>query len=412
MKQILCSAFVTAMGTFWLAACDPTAPPNASISRPVDSDSIPEGETLADVVHEALIDVLRDPDVFSRARRLGALLPTLGPELVPTVVETLGNPTLDLGATELQLLVQYWATFQPEEASRWSAEKSPTDYRSAAVFSALMVWAEADPQAAVSVAWPWVVATPTLERVVPSALVRGWFAANDPPELTQWIRDLPIGVPRQRAIAAYIRLVFQTQGSEALKRWAESLPDDDAPYKLAVFRRVMSALSKLDNEAGLRWCDTQCDGPYGSNMRSLIARRWVVRDGPSALAWLSSRSEGHERNLDVRVAFALWARTDREAALEWMVSQTTGEPEEWLWPIFAVYARLLAENAPTDAIKWATRIENDAERERVLIQVARVWRYLDEAAAERWLLQSSLSPEAQEQVRAPVEEQQPPVPNG
>ena len=71
-----------------------------------------------------------------------------------------------------------------------------------------------------------------------------------------------------------------------------------------------------------------------------------------------------------------------------------------------------AEDAPTDAIKWAKRIENEAERETVLIQVARVWRYLDEAAAERWLLQSSLSPEAREQVRAPVEEKEPPPPNG
>jgi hypothetical protein len=39
-----------------------------------------------------------------------------------------------------------------------------------------------------------------------------------------------------------------------------------------------------------------------------------------------------------------------------------------------------------------------------------VWRYLDEAAAELWLLQSSLSEEAREQVRTPIEEG--PRPNG
>ena len=48
-------------------------------------------------------------------------------------------------------------------------------------------------------------------------------------------------------------------------------------------------------------------------------------------------------------------------------------------------------------------IENDPEREVVLIKVARVWRYLDEAAAEDWLLKSSLSEEAREKVRAPIE---------
>jgi hypothetical protein len=268
-----------------------------------------------------------------------------------------------------------------------------------------MTWAEADPQAAVSAAWPWATQTTTLERIVPSALVRGWFAANNPPELAQWIQALPVGIPRQRAIAAYVRVVIQAQGSEAVKRWAESLPDDDATYKLAVFRRVVDALSKLDIEAGLRWCDSQCDGPYGSNMRSLIARNWVASDGASALEWLSSAPEGHERFLATQVTFALWARIDREAALDWMAAQAAVEPIPWLQAIYPIHAKLVVEDAPADAIESAKRIEDDATREAVLIKVARVWRYLDEAAAEEWLLQSSLSEEARERVRDPVEEE-------
>jgi hypothetical protein len=403
------------VGAIGLTACNAEPPPNATAPSPVESEAIPAGETLVDVVRESLADMVRDQDAYSRARMLGALLPTLGPETVPAVVETLEDGTLDLGATELELLVRYWATHQPEDASRWALEKSPSIYRSAAVLSAVTVWAEVDPQAAVSVAWPWM-ANPTLERIVPIALVRGWFAANDPPELAHWISGLPIGIPRQRAIAAYIRVVIQTQGTEAVKRWAESLSDDDATYKSAAYRKVVAALSKLDIEAGVRWCDSHCDGPYGNNMRSLIARTWVIRDGPSALAWLSSAREGYERDLAVRVTFALWARTDREAALGWMAAQTTGEPDPtgepnatgepdpWLRAIYPVYAKLLAADAPADAIQWAKRIENDAERESVLIKVARVWRYLDEAAAELWLLQSSLSEQAREQVRAPIEE--------
>jgi len=403
MKKILSSAFCTALVAIGLAACDVTAPPNATVTGSVEPEAITEGETLADVVQVALGDMLRDENAFSRARRLGALLPTLGPELVPVVVEALGDRTIDLGATELELLVRYWATHQGEDASNWARTKSPTDYRSAAVFSALTVWAEVDPEAATSIAWPWA-SIPAFERIAPTALVNGWFAANDPPELAQWMRNLPAGVPRQRTIAAYIHVVIQKKGAEAVKRWAESLSDDDAAYKLAVFRRVVSALSKLDPEAGVSWCDTHCDGPYGNNMRSLIARSWVVEDGPSALAWLSSASEGYERDHAVRLTFAKWARTDREAALRWMATQTTGEPEPWLQPIYPVYAKLLAANAPADAIEWAGRIESDAERETVLIMVARVWRHLDEAAAEEWLAQSTLSKEAREKARNFVEE--------
>jgi hypothetical protein len=355
------------------------------------------------VVRTALADVLRDEDAFSRVRRLGALLPTLGPEFAPLVVELLEDRMLDLGATEHELLVRYWATHQGENAARWASEKSPLDYRVPCVSSALRAWAEADPQAAVNVAWPWAL-IPSLEGVVPIALVRGWYAAGDPPELRQWIHDLTVGVPRQRAIAAYIRTLIQTQGAEAVKRWAESLPDEEVKYKLTVFRRVADALSKLDVEAGMHWCDAHCDGPFGDNMRSLIARSWVLDDGPSALAWLSSAPEGYERDLSVRLTFALWGRRDREAALGWMATQTTGEPEPWLRPIYPVYAKLLAADAPTEAIQWAERIEKGPEREVVLIKVARVWRYLDEAAAEAWLLESSLSEEAREKVRAPVGE--------
>jgi hypothetical protein len=111
--------------------------------------------------------------------------------------------------------------------------------------------------------------------------------------------------------------------------------------------------------------------------------------------------EGQEKKLAVRVAFAIWGQWDREAALAWMAAQTTGEPDPWLRPTFPVYARLLAQDSPADGIEWAGRIEDDEEREIVLTQIARAWRQVDEAAAEAWLRESSLSEEAREKVRAP-----------
>jgi hypothetical protein len=403
VKKILRSTLGTAVGAIGLVACDPAPLPDATVSSPVESEAIPAGETLVELVREALADIVRDGDAYSRARRLGALLPTLGPETVPAAVQTLEDRTVELRATDLELLVRYWAIHQPEAASRWAKEESPLDYRVAAVYSAIRMWAEADPQAAASVAWPWMVDR-TFERIVPIAVVRGWFAANDPPELAQWLRELPIGVFRQRAIAAYVRVVIQKQGIDAVQRWAESLPDDDATYKLAVYRRAIDTLSRLDIEAAIRWCDSHCDGPYGDNLRHLIARNWLVRDGPSAFAWLSSAPEGDDRDLAVRLTFALWTRHDREAAMDWMAAQTTGEPDPWLRPTYPIYAQVLSGDAPAEAIEWAGRIEDDREREGLLIGVARVWRHLDEAAAEAWLLQSSLSEEAREKVRAaPVE---------
>ena len=47
--------------------------------------------------------------------------------------------------------------------------------------------------------------------------------------------------------------------------------------------------------AALRWCDKHCDGPYGKNMRSLIARNWAAarRTGRARVA-LDRAPEGYE----------------------------------------------------------------------------------------------------------------------
>ena len=411
MKKILRSVFFgTALGAVGLTACDAVPPPSGSAGPPARSETIPPGETLVDLVRKALAEIARDEDAYSRARRLGALLPTLGPDAVPAVQQTLSDPALDLRGTEIELLARFWATHQPEQASLWAKQKSPRSYREAAVFAALSVWAEADPQAAAKVAWSWGDEQRILESIVPIALVRGWYARNDPPELRQFLRDLDVGVPGQRALAAYIRVLIQTRGSEAAIRWAESLPEDDETdktYKKTVYRRTVDALSLLDTEAAMRWCETQCDGPYGSDMRGLIGRNWALRDGAAALAWLSTAPEGHDRTLALKLTFDLWARTDLEAARAWMAAQTTGEPAPWVRVIYPTYAQLLSGKDPAEAMRWASRIENEQEREHLMIGVARVWRHLDEAAAEEWLLQSPLSEEAREKVRAPLEKKSP-----
>lgn len=410
MKNILRSAFCgTAVGVIGLVACDAAPPPNVADTQRVTLEEIPPSETLVDVVRAALADIVRDKDPYARARRLGTLLPTLGADSVPALTQTLDDLVVDLKATDIDLLVRRWATFQPEAAAHWAKDVSPLNYRSAALYSALSQWAEADPKAAIDATWAWAE-MPNFDSVVPVALVRGWYASNDPPELRQYLRSIPADILGQRAIAAYIRVVIETKGTEAAQRWAESLPDgegedDDKAFKLAAFRRVVDILSQLDIEAAIRWCDTHCSDPFGTDMRSLIARNWVLYDGPAAMAWLSTARPGTERDFCVFVSYGLWSRTARKEAMAWMASQTpAAELDSWLQPAFPVYARLLAGDAPAEAMKYAERIKEAREREVTMIGVARVWRHLDEAAAEKWLAQSPFSEEALASIRAPIPE--------
>jgi hypothetical protein len=400
------TSMITLLGAALLAigitACDPEAPRKASAPEPVAPETTAAGETPTDAERKALVDVLRDPDAYARARRLGALLPTLGPEFVPAVKQTLEDTTLDFGATELELLVRFWATHEGEEASHWSVELSPPGYRLAAVMTAIALWASADPPAAAAATEQWTIHNPDVRDAVQVALVRGWFA-KDPVELARYIREIEMGFVRQRAVATYIRAMIQAQGIEAAKRWAEAVPDDDETYKTAVYRQMAAALPLFDHAAVISWCDAHCEGPFGNNLRSIIARRWVRDDGAAALLWLAEESpEGHAKDLAVRASFALWGQLDREAVLAWMETQTSaGEPEAWLRPVYPVYARLLGEDAPADAIEWAERIEGEEEREIVLAEIVQKWREIDGDAAEAWLLQSSRSEEAAETAETP-----------
>jgi len=372
-----------------LAGCD-AAPTSGTAKGPTAPAA---GGSVASVVREA--------DPYARAQELGALLPTLGPEAVPEVEQVLNDWKLDLGAGDYELLIQFWASQQPEAATRWVIDLSPPFYRNGLVQTALPFWVAADLQASLVAVRQWVTLRPDVREALSRALILGWYRAGHP-GLQQYIQDIGGGFERQLALATYLRAAIQKEGVEAVMSWAEAVPEDDPTYKLTVYRQVASALPLFDPEASIRWCDAHCDGPFGNNLRNIIAGRWLLRDGPGALEWLSTAPDGHEKDLAIRATFASWGRMDPDAALAWMAQQTgDGEPPAWLAPVFPVYARLLSERSPPEAVEWAQRIERDREREITLIRVARVWRAADEAAAEAWLADSPLSEDARAKVRDP-----------
>jgi hypothetical protein len=394
MTPMLHRSFALALGTLALAGCDAASPPGTGVPK--------ASESASPASAGALIEALRDPDAYARARAMGALLPRLGAEAVPEVKAALSDPALRIGGAEHELLLRFWASHEPEAASRWAADSSPTFYRDAAVMTALPLWVAADREAALVALGEWQKWRPDLRESAPRAVVVGWYEAGLP-GLTQYIRDLGAGFPQQIALSTYLRAAMAKEGVQPVVDWAEAVPEDDPAYKLAVYRQVASALPLFDRSAAMRWCDAHCDGPYGNNLRNIIAGRWVAEDGAGALAWLGTAPEGNERDVAVRTNFANWAAWHPEKATAWMAEQTQdgGQLPAWLEPVLPVYAVLLADESPTTAIEWANRIEKDVSREVTLIKIARQWRESDQAAAEAWLETSPLSAEAREQVRDP-----------
>jgi hypothetical protein len=202
---------------------------------------------------------------------------------------------------------------------------------------------------------------------------------------------------------SYALALQHAEGSDPVMRWAEAIPAADERYKRAVYRQVSTALAWADPEAAKRWCDAQCEGPFGASLRSAMVRTWLHNgdDMAAILEWVSRAPEGPSKTHALRTGYESWALKDREAALRWMQLKIAEGPQPWIRLLFGAYARQLAATSPAAAIEWAERIEADSAREEMLIRIARRWHRQDAAAAEAWLSQSQLSEQARDKVRDP-----------
>ena len=351
-------------------------------------------------VDAVLAEALSSDDSFERARRLGELLPTLGPEAVESVKAALEHFRLDLGAVEFDMMLRFWALHDPAAATHWTFKRAGHLYRTTAARTTIEIFAEQDPAGA-------VVATESATRessedvaqVAQMALVRGWFRRGDHEALQAYIHGLGSSITRQRSLYAYALSLAAAEGPEAAIAWAEAVPDDDRRYKLEVFRQTMVALNWGSQEDGLRFCEKHCDGPFGTGLREILTRTRLRNgdDGGEVVSWVGALSETDPELIERKkhslwVAYATWAHYDQDAAVAWMRDQLAAEePAPWLAYLYGEYARQIAVSDPEEAIAWAERVADDVDRERTLVRIARYWLTRDPEAASAWLEQSELS---------------------
>ncbi|MGH7338377.1 MAG: hypothetical protein ACREI7_12405, partial [Myxococcota bacterium] len=127
-----------------VSACDarPPRPDPAAVAEPPPPAA--PGSTLT---YDALIALVAEEDDFAKARKLGALLPTLGPESLPAVKEALAEAAaLEMNAVEFELLLRYWTMHDTKGAAHYALGKAPNAYSVAAIRSAVVPWVKADPE--------------------------------------------------------------------------------------------------------------------------------------------------------------------------------------------------------------------------------------------------------------------------
>jgi hypothetical protein len=327
---------------------------------------------------------LEDRDWLTRSHRMSAYLQRLGPDELPEALEALERRRAWLGAEELRLFMLAWSRFDApaafESALAWPGRSQRT-----AAGAAIYAWAFTDPDAALRALE--AVEDTQLRDFLRTRLVAGWVRSEQKDGANRYIASLPEGAQRDSFVGMLARELNE-QGSEAVMRWAESVPEILPSYKQVAFHRACAAIAASDPEAAVRWLGEHSGRDYAKGSFAIIAGRWADIDPQAALEWLMGLPPDPARDRAIADAFVQWLDFARVPAEGWLRAAT---PSEALDEAVRVMVRRTNQNGSSEgAMAWALRIEEPELRDEVIVAFGRSWLRREPAAARKWLGEGTL----------------------
>jgi len=383
---LLFLALGTGLGAGYWAGLAQEPPKELKLPVSRSLPTVPDDFFMPGLAGEVREMLLRQ-DLLERTAALATLLGQLGPESLEEVKKAYDSVFLDLDATELVLFGEWWAGFDPRSALAWTSYHWSTR-KSIPVHRGIMrEWGRNDPMAA-------ILATqsaphPTARRRWIGSILRGWEESVHGGGLS-YVESLGHGEDRQWGLSVMARRMTLRDGPEATIAWAESLPADDAAFKLNAFRRVAGAAAAVDPSAATAFAERHLEGPYSKGIPRRVGMAWIDHDPEGALRWLSTLPDNENRTDGVLETFRHWLRHDRTAARGWIDSV---ELEPWMDGALSIHAKGLCKDNPVKAVQVAGKISDPSFRKDTLGVVAREWVIRDEEAGLAWLDQSGLPEE-------------------
>jgi len=348
---------------------------------------------------DVITQALDEKEFFTRAERLAALLPTLGPDAVPAVKDALTRMDVNLQTAEAVLLARFWAHHEPAEATTWAMNRAPLAYKTALILPTLTEWARQDPLGAQAEVQSAATLPGADTSVLEIALVRGWFYSQTE-GLEDYIRGLGVGPNRQRALRTVIRSSMNEYGPEHTIAWVEKFDDDNKKFRLAGFRQLALELGKTHLDEAIIFCAKWCDDPVmGQGLRKQVAQQWALRDGESAMEYIKSAPRNLESDIANKWAFRGWYKNDREELREWLGRNGPEGAGDWMQSMLELVAIDLGRVDPENGLAWARQIKEDEGRRRTVTTVLQNWRRKDREAADAWLDQTNLPEPMIERIR-------------
>jgi hypothetical protein len=332
-------------------------------------------------VEAEIRNALVESDMLVRIERVAGLLQQLGPESAQQVLAIYETVWMELGQTELVLLADWWARFDPHAAMDWAE----SDFRTAGTnvpLAVLRSWARNDHNAAMARALMGGKGASGTKGGYVSSAIEGW-AESGKPGIMEYVQLLGHGMDRQRLLRGITLRKVMREGIAAAFEWADEISEEDKVFKLNVIRRVASNSALIDPALTAKFCSGYDNTYYINSLPQRVAMRWAKKDPVATLAWLRTINDLDARDTGVREAYRLWLRYDRAAANEWVTNDE--HHERWKDEAVAMYARRSQLDDPETALGFTERIVSEDLRIATQVVIAKTWKVKDPAEAKAWV---------------------------
>jgi hypothetical protein len=344
---------------------------------------LPEPEPLTVASFRA---ALENPDWLARTYGVSAFLRELSPENLPAALEVYEAQLPWLVTDEQRLFMLAWSRFDVaaalERALSW-----PRRFVRNGSGAAIYAWAYRDPEGAVQALEQ--VSDPELKGFMERRMIAGWAHGRHKQSANQYIASVP-GGPRRFEYAGVLAWEYSKQGTEAVMRWADEIPDVLPRYKAASFIKAATTVAALDAPAAARWVTENLDKPYVMEALRSVARSWGVDEPRDALDWLMTLPAGGERDAAIPSAWGIWLAHAPKEAVEWLDSET---PARVLDPAVRMLMDKARESTPAVAMRWSVALADPQRLADYVTEIGRDWLRREPELARAWLAQSELPEE-------------------
>jgi hypothetical protein len=164
----------------------------------------------------------------------------------------------------------YWASTDPKAGADWAARLAPGRFRTSALDTVLLEWADQFPAEAAS----WSAGQKNAAPL--TALVAEAWAKTEPERAARWALTLNDPSARGEAVALVASSWAATDPGEAL-RWIVSVPD--VPLREELQSGALQSWAADDPEAAIAWVQTTRDGKLRARLLGQI-QEWRAPVAP------------------------------------------------------------------------------------------------------------------------------------